>query len=132
MDAKKIKVFRGHLSSEHDKLIQSISRARRAEEEVGMHKTEDEGDLATISQERDLLSFLHESVFTRLRFIREALDAVDRGDYGECSRCGEDISEKRLAAVPWARTCIHCQEATETEPKLSRISAGTEAAEQES
>jgi len=131
MDAKKIRVFRRHLWSEHDKLVQSISRARRAEEEVGMEKTEDEGDLATISQERDLLSFLHESVSTRLRFIREALNAVDRGDYGECSRCGEDIGEKRLAAVPWARTCIFCQEATETEPKPSRISAGTEAGEQE-
>jgi DnaK suppressor protein len=131
MEAKKIKVFQQRLTSEHDKLTQSISRARRAEEEVGMEKTEDEGDLATIRQERDLLSALHESVFTRLRFIQEALNAVERGDYGECSRCGENIGEKRLAAVPWARTCIRCQEATETDRPPSRISGRIEAMEQE-
>lgn len=94
MESKKISMFRRRLSSEHDKLVQLIIRARRAEEEVGMEKTEDEGDLATISQERDLLSVLHESVFTRLRFIQEALTAVDHGDYGECRACGEEINEK--------------------------------------
>ena len=123
MDAKKTKEFRRRLAAEHEKLIDSMSRARSAADEiVGQGKTEDESDLATISQEKDILSCLNESVFTRLRFIQEALNALDRGDYGECSSCGEDIGEKRLMAVPWAVTCIRCQEATEAE-RLARTAA---------
>ena len=120
MEAKKIKEFRRRLSIEHENLIKSVGRSRSAESEIGAVKTEDEGDLATISQEKDILSCLNESVFTRLKFIQEALNALDRGDYGECSRCGEKIGEKRLTAVPWARTCIECQEATEAERVSSR------------
>ena len=32
-----------------------------------------------------------------------------------CARCGEDISEKRLEAVPWATVCVECQERAELE-----------------
>jgi DnaK suppressor protein len=120
MEVKKLKEFRRRLSDERDHLVKSISRSRNAESEIRAVKTEDEGDLATISQEKDILSCLNESVFTRLRFIEEGLNALDRGDYGECSRCGENIGEKRLTAVPWARTCIQCQEATEAERISSR------------
>jgi RNA polymerase-binding protein DksA len=115
MSAKKITQLRQRLLTEQEKLTKSIGRTRNAEDEVWAEKTEDEGDLATISQEKDILSSLHESGFSRLRFIQEALDALDRGEYGECRRCGEGISEKRLVAVPWAMTCIQCQEAMEAE-----------------
>lgn len=123
MDAKKTREFRRQLSTEQEKLTKSMSRSRIAEDEIGVEKTEDEGDLATISQEKDILYSLHESDFTRLRFIQEALNALDRGEYGECGRCGEAIGEKRLIAVPWAMTCIGCQEATEAE----RISSSAQA-----
>jgi len=123
MDAKKTREFRRRLSSEHEKLTKSMSRSRIAEDEIGVEKTEDEGDLATISQEKDILYSLHESDFTRLRFIQEALNALDRGEYGECGRCGEAIGEKRLNAVPWAMTCIGCQEAKEAE----RVSSSAQA-----
>jgi len=132
MDARKTKDFLRRLLNEREKVIKSIERTRSAESEIGAQKTEDEGDLATISQEKDILLCLHESVFTRLRFIQQGLTAIERGDYGECSRCGEDISTKRLEAVPWARTCISCQEATEEERVFSPLSGtGMEAADKE-
>jgi RNA polymerase-binding transcription factor DksA len=43
-------------------------------------------------------------------FIQEAIKKIDYGEYGECVRCGEDINEKPLVAVPWAAMCIRCQE----------------------
>ena len=67
---------------------------------------------------------MHESDFQRLGFIQEALKALDRGQYGECVRCGEDINEKRLMAVPWATLCIRCQEETEKERTSSRLVLG--------
>ena len=113
MDAKKIKGARQQLSSEHENLLKSINRNRLAAEQIKVENTEDEGDLATISHDRELLYNLHESDFQRLRFIQGALKAMDCGQYGECVRCGEDINEKRLLAVPWATMCIRCQEETE-------------------
>jgi DnaK suppressor protein len=40
---------------------------------------------------------------------RRALDRMHEGSYGLCSDCGEPISPKRLAAVPWAERCVPCQ-----------------------
>jgi len=116
MDAKKIEAARRRLSLEHEKLMKWIHRSRLAAEEIKLENTEDEGDLATISHDRDLLYNLHEGGFTRLRFVQEALKALDRGQYGECVTCGNDINEKRLEAVPWATMCILCQEAAEANP----------------
>src|SRR5213594_2142069 len=133
MDAKKIKDSRQRLSREYDNLIKSINRNRIAAQEIKVENTEDEGDLATISHDRDLLYNLHEVGFARLRFIQEALKAIDCGQYGECVGCGEDINEKRLEAVPWATMCVRCQEETEAEHISSRmVLARPEAEETES
>jgi DnaK suppressor protein len=121
MDAKKLKETRQRLSTEYEKLIKSINRSRLAAEEIQLENTEDEGDLATISHDRDLLYNLHEGGFARLRFIQDAIKAIDRGQYGECTHCGNDINEKRLDAVPWATMCISCQEAVEMEQTSSRM-----------
>jgi DnaK suppressor protein len=99
MDAKKIEAARRRLSSEYENLIKSINRSRLAAETIKLENTEDEGDLETISHEREFLYDLHESDFARLKFIQEAIKAMDRGQYGECVRCGEHINEKRLEAV---------------------------------
>jgi DnaK suppressor protein len=115
MDTKKLKEIRLRLSREYETLINSINRNRRAAEDIKVENTEDEGDMASISHDRDLLYNLHEGGFARLRMIQEAIKTIDRGQYGECARCGKDINENRLEAVPWTITCIRCQEATESE-----------------
>lgn len=125
MDEKKLQKIRQRLTEENEKLIRSINRNRLAEEEITLENTEDEGDLATISHNKELLYNLHESDFQRLKSIQEALKRMDRGEFGECIRCGEDINEKRLAAVPYATMCITCQENAEREISNSRaVSAG--------
>jgi DnaK suppressor protein len=45
-----------------------------------------------------------------LREVQAALARVKDGTYGLCLQCEETISASRLAAVPWASFCIHCQE----------------------
>jgi DnaK suppressor protein len=124
MDAKKTKESRQRLLTEHTKLIKSINRSRLAAEEIKLEKTEDEGDLATISHDKGLIYHLHENDFARLKFIERAMEAMDRGQYGECVRCGEDITDKRLEAVPWATMCIRCQEESEAETTSSKVMMG--------
>ncbi len=45
-----------------------------------------------------------------LRSVQSALRRMETGSYGICAACEEEISPRRLAAVPWAPYCIRCQE----------------------
>jgi DnaK suppressor protein len=42
--------------------------------------------------------------------VTRALQRMASGDYGVCPRCGEDIADARLAAVPDALLCRDCAE----------------------
>jgi RNA polymerase-binding transcription factor DksA len=46
--------------------------------------------------------------------INEALNRLEEGKYGYCFECGEEISEARLRALPFAVRCKDCEEARET------------------
>ena len=46
----------------------------------------------------------------QLAAVDAALAKIDRGAYGLCSDCGQAISGRRLAAIPWVVRCIACQE----------------------
>ena len=50
---------------------------------------------------------------SQLRNARAALGRIQDGSFGICQQCEEEIHPKRLAAVPWAALCIHCQEAVD-------------------
>ena len=126
MDEKQTKAARLRLEREYKTLKNSINRSRAAAEEIQHESTEDEGDLATMSHNKELLYNLHEGDYARLKSIQQALNALDRGQYGVCKNCGEDFNQKRLAAVPWATLCIVCQEMTETEHASRRLVAGPE------
>jgi DnaK suppressor protein len=44
-----------------------------------------------------------------LQRVREALVRLEEGEYGYCVDCGEEISEKRLQALPFALRCTGCE-----------------------
>ena len=43
-----------------------------------------------------------------LEKIEAALERMEEGTYGTCSKCGVEISEDRLRAFPPAETCVDC------------------------
>jgi DnaK suppressor protein len=75
-----------------------IEKAADAIDEV-QHATERELAIRNLDRETILL-----------RNVRSALGRIKDGSYGVCLHCDEDISPKRLNAVPWAPYCIQCQE----------------------
>ena len=121
MEDKQIRDTRQRLMAKYEELMRSINRNRLAAEQISVEKTEDDSDLARINHNKDILYHQNESDFHRLRFIEEALKALDRGQYGDCVRCGEDIDDKRLIAVPWANLCIRCQEEAEKAQTFSDL-----------
>ena len=45
-----------------------------------------------------------------LQAIEDALQRIEKGTYGICRDCGEEIAAPRLNAIPWTRVCITCKE----------------------
>lgn len=66
----------------------------------------DSGDRSVQEHEMDLQGQLLEMKSDRLDQIEAALQRIERGDYGLCIRCGEQINPKRLEAMPETLTCI--------------------------
>jgi RNA polymerase-binding transcription factor len=48
-----------------------------------------------------------------LKNTKAALVRLSAGDYDICHECEEEISEKRLRALPFATTCLSCQGSAE-------------------
>ena len=80
----------------------------------------DEGDLSTLEAGRDLDYELLNLSNKKLRDINEVLDRLDEGTYGVCEECGENIGEKRLRVMPFARCCVKCQREREMHPETDR------------
>lgn len=55
--------------------------------------------------------------------IDEALIRLERGTFGLCTECGEEISERRLRALPFALRCKDCEEAREIAEQRERQAA---------
>ena len=88
MDKRKLTMLRKALTEESANLVRSLNRNREAGEEIRVEKTEDEGDLALISHNKELLYNLAETDFRRFKAIEDALKRMDREEYGECAGCG--------------------------------------------
>jgi DnaK suppressor protein len=52
--------------------------------------------------------------------IGEALSRLEEGTFGYCFECGDEISERRLRALPFAVRCKDCEEAREVAEQRER------------
>jgi DnaK suppressor protein len=52
--------------------------------------------------------------------IEEALARLEEGTFGYCFECGDEISERRLRALPFAVRCKDCEEAREVAEQRER------------
>src|ERR1700741_139157 len=100
------------------KKFKEILEARQAElelfvrnrEGIAIEKSPDALDEVQHAAERDLAIRNLDRESNLLRNVRGALRRIEEGSFGVCLHCEEDISPKRLVAVPWAPFCIQCQE----------------------
>ncbi len=97
-------------------LGQSVTEEQQRRLEAAM----DSGDQALVDLEREMGISLQEMRNRERQLIDDALDSVDEGTYGICADCGEEISEKRLHALPFARLCVECQSKRELMEKIER------------
>jgi len=109
MNAKEIKKFKEELLSLKEQLLSLVQKTTRDEKEYPSSEVGDTIDLAADSSARELLFELNHNERKRLEDIDNALKKIEQGVFGICENCGDNISKKRLEAVPYAHFCIKCK-----------------------
>ena len=94
------------LAKKSELLAENGSEIPRLSESRGMA----DEDQAQAAHDQFVSLEIQRRSYRTLQEIAAAIDRLDTGDYGVCLDCGEAISPRRLAAVPWAAYCIRCQE----------------------
>jgi DnaK suppressor protein len=104
--------FRLQLQDERARVVSAIDNLRH-ENSGSMADEVDEpsggnhmADSASVTVDREMDYSLEENEERVLAAIDAALARIENGTYGRCERCGQQIEEKRLEALPYATLCI--------------------------
>ena len=100
--------FRAVLTTTVAQLVRTRNR-----DGITVERSADQLDEIQAASQRALAVCSLDREFNQLRDARAALRRIQEGNFGICQECEEEIHPKRLAAVPWAKCCIRCQEAAD-------------------
>lgn len=116
MNEDQIEHFRRILQTWKDELMQEVDRT--------VHHMQDEAanfpdpnDRATQESEFSLELRTRDRERKLIKKIEEAMENLERNDYGYCETCGVEIGLRRLEARPTATQCIDCKTLDEIREK---------------
>jgi RNA polymerase-binding transcription factor DksA len=81
---------------------------------IGWRETASGGGGAMELIEKEMGFLMSSNMSNNLKEVEEAIDRIDKNEYGKCQHCGTEISSKRLEVLPFARFCVPCQENMES------------------
>jgi RNA polymerase-binding protein DksA len=122
VETKKLNNYKEKLLKEKKRLEQELKKMHEENYQTALGQREmgsDEnfedhiGDAASniFDRERDLS--LEQNTKDLLNQVVEALNRLEKGQYGICARCHKPIDEARLKAIPYAELCIECKQKEE-------------------
>jgi len=114
MDQKKLKVFRERLLQKKQEILEAYHKNKSYGKEADGEATQDIADKAANSYTKEFLFSLSNTERELLHEVDDALARIEGRRFGTCAACEEDMNQKRLEAVPWARLCLSCQEKQES------------------
>src|SRR6202008_4835581 len=113
MDKKRLDYYKKKLQARREELMKTIARTEEEGRQADDDQTVDLADKAANSYTKEFLFGMTNTDLTILNMIDEALKRIKANEYGLCANCQEEMQQKRLEAVPWAKHCITCQEKAE-------------------
>ena len=113
MDKKRLDYYRKKLAIRREELMKTIARTQEEGRTADEDPTVDLADKAANSYTKEFLFDMTNTDRKILNLIDAALKRIDTDDYGVCANCQDELQQKRLEAVPWAKHCITCQEKME-------------------
>ena len=113
MDKKRLEYYKKKLQARREELMKTIARTEEEGRQADDDPTVDLADKAANSYTKEFLFGMTNTDRVILNQIEAALKRIAGDDYGVCANCQEELQQKRLEAVPWAKHCINCQEKAE-------------------
>lgn len=115
MDAKKLDHYKQLLLEQLRQRTENVreNQARALEFGAADDGPKDSVDMSLQDVNQELALRLGERESQMVADIDQALLRIEEGSYGTCARCGKDIPEARLEALPTARHCAPCKEIIE-------------------
>ncbi|MGI8555921.1 MAG: TraR/DksA family transcriptional regulator [Pyrinomonadaceae bacterium] len=110
MTEQKINKIKENLLAERDGLFIKLNGNDLSVDDT---ETPDPVDLAVQNYSKNVMLAVSENESRQLQMVNEALQRIEDEEYGICQNCSKTIHPKRLAAIPWARFCLDCQELVE-------------------
>src|SRR5215467_12260893 len=113
MDKKRLEYYKKRLLTRRDELVKTITRTEEEGRQADDDPTVDLADKAANSYTKEFLFGMTNTDRGLLNLIYGALKRIKNEEYGTCLNCEEEMQQKRLEAVQWAKQCINCQEKAE-------------------
>jgi DnaK suppressor protein len=109
MDKKRLDYYKKKLLTRREELLRTIARTAEEGRLADEDPTVDLADKAANSYTKEFLFGMSNTDRNILNLIDAALKRIQNEVYGVCANCQEEMQQKRLEAVPWARHCTVCQ-----------------------
>ena len=111
MDEKRLEHYREILRKQlrqHTEMVRE-NQSDALEMAAADDGVKDVADMSVQDVSQEIEYRLSERASQTVADIDQALLRIDEGSYGVCARCGKEIPERRLDAVPTARYDAECQ-----------------------
>ena len=92
------------------RLSELEARSEKMEAALRSEHSSNFSEQALEREGEEVLERLEEEAIAEIIAIKAALERIEAGTYGSCVECGAKITEKRLAALPFANRCVECAE----------------------
>ena len=109
MKKRDLQRFKKLLLEQREQLQGNQKKALSGDIHVDPDDFPDEIDTASSEVNLQFTGRLREREQGLLAKVDAALAKIEKGVFGECTSCGEDIGVKRLKARPVAELCIECK-----------------------
>jgi DnaK suppressor protein len=113
MEQKRLRAFRERLQEKKQEILEAYNKNKTYGKEADEDGAQDIADKASNSYAKEFLFSLSNSERELLQLMDDALTRIEDKRFGVCLSCEEEMNQKRLDAVPWARHCLACQEKQE-------------------
>ncbi len=107
--SKEFEKVKQQLIDEREALLKEVQASYEICRELGQDGVPDIGDMSSVTYSRDVLFNLSATQKQRISDIDAALERIDKGEYGICMECEEEISPRRMEVRPFSRYCIECK-----------------------
>lgn len=90
------------------RLAELDQRVHSIDDALDAPKSRDWEESAVEGEGDEVMEAMGEAGLHEIRMIQAALGRMDKGDYGYCQECGDEILSERLDLLPFTPFCKAC------------------------